>query len=82
MNGGWQESALCAQIGPDLWFPDRGGSVRLAKTYCRRCPVLGECLDWALAGGSSWNGIDSGVWGGTTANERRDIRRRMRKAAA
>lgn len=33
---------------------------------CRTCPVLGACLAWALQAGDL-----HGVWGGTTARERR-----------
>jgi hypothetical protein len=33
---------------------------------CRTCPVLGSCLAWALQSGDL-----HGVWGGTTARERR-----------
>ncbi|MFC4950728.1 WhiB family transcriptional regulator [Pseudonocardia sp. GCM10023141] len=42
-----------------------------AKAVCARCPVTAECLGWALASGQ-----DSGVWGGLTDAERRDLRAR------
>lgn len=69
--------ALCARPGqdPDFWFPangDRAGAER-AKAACARCPARSRCLDWALTAGER-----SGIWGGTTPNERHALR----KAAA
>lgn len=66
--------ALCARPGqdPDFWFPangDRAGAER-AKAACFGCPVRSRCLDWALAAGER-----SGVWGGTTPNERHQLRK-------
>lgn len=57
--------ALCAEVDPDLWFPDRGGRSLDAKRVCRRCPVAGPCLDYAL------EYPVHGIWGGTTVEERR-----------
>ena len=48
-----------------------------AKAVCRRCPVAGECLAWALEIGQ-----DSGVWGGTTEVERRNMKRRSARRRA
>ena len=42
-----------------------------AKNICRSCPVRNQCLDWALESGQ-----DAGVWGGMTAIERRELKRR------
>lgn len=65
----WQDDALCAQIGGDeTWFPDKGGSPRAAKRMCARCDVRPECLETALA-----NREEYGVYGGTTAAERKRI---------
>ncbi|WP_256107184.1 WhiB family transcriptional regulator, partial [Streptomyces sp. ODS05-4] len=33
----WQESALCAQTGPELFFPAPGSSTRDAKRLCNAC---------------------------------------------
>jgi WhiB family redox-sensing transcriptional regulator len=78
----WTELALCAQSDPDAWFPERGQNVNLAKLICRRCPVRAECLDYALSGADTWQGIATGIWGGTTPRERQTLRRAGRKAAA
>jgi WhiB family redox-sensing transcriptional regulator len=81
--GRWAERALCAQADPDAWFPDKGyrEPTQLAKRICARCPVRAQCLDYALSGADTWGGIATGIWGGTTPQER-DQLRHQRKAAA
>lgn len=64
----WAEQALCAQTDPELFFPEKGGSVREAKEICARCFVAAECLDYALTTGERF-----GVWGGFSERERRKL---------
>jgi WhiB family redox-sensing transcriptional regulator len=71
----WRDSARCLDEDPDLFFPIGSSGPALAqadraKGVCRQCSVLHDCLDWALS-----NYQDSGVWGGTTEEERRVMRR-------
>jgi WhiB family redox-sensing transcriptional regulator len=73
----WRARALCAQADPEAWFPEKGGSVRQATAICRRCPVQAECLDYALAHVERF-----GVWGGLTWEQRRELLRGGRRAAA
>ncbi|MGL5441656.1 MAG: WhiB family transcriptional regulator [[Mycobacterium] stephanolepidis] len=68
----WRATGVCAQVGGDTWFPDRGGSTSDAKRVCRGCPVKGECLEWALV-----NDERFGVWGGLSERERRALRRKQ-----
>jgi WhiB family transcriptional regulator, redox-sensing transcriptional regulator len=73
----WVESALCAQVGPDVFHPDKGESNSTAKRICNGdpkrgiapCPVLEPCRDWALETEQTW-----GVYGGLSARERRKLR--------
>jgi WhiB family redox-sensing transcriptional regulator len=46
--------------------------VEEAREVCRGCPVKDPCLQWALE-----SGVDHGVWGGLTEDERRSFRRRQ-----
>lgn len=78
----WRQSAACLSQDPELFFPvgTSGPAVRQveeAKGVCRRCPVVSECLTWALE-----VGVDHGVWGGQTEEERRALKRRARTRAS
>ncbi|WP_166503527.1 WhiB family transcriptional regulator [Modestobacter italicus] len=68
----WQDRALCAQIDPEVFFPARGESTRTAKDVCAACPVMGRCLDQALADDERY-----GVWGGLSERERRALQRHL-----
>lgn len=63
-------SALCAQTDPDEWFQEKGGSTRTAKAVCADCPLIAECLEYAIA-----NDERFGVWGGMSERERRHLKR-------
>jgi WhiB family transcriptional regulator, redox-sensing transcriptional regulator len=84
MDASWADYGACREPGtdPDLFFPvsDSGpaaGQIAAAKAICSRCPVAAECRDWALAAGEP-----AGIWGGTTPEERRLLRRSRRGRAA
>lgn len=76
---GWRQEALCAQVGGDLWFPDKGGSPRVAKSLCVKCPVRQPCLDDALTRSNDTDNY--GIEGGTSPKERRKLRAQNREAA-
>lgn len=68
---GWRQRAACQEHDPELWFPvgddlEARQRTAAAKAVCRECPVIVECLDWAMA---SWQ--TAGIWGGLSRNERR-----------
>jgi WhiB family redox-sensing transcriptional regulator len=73
----WQDRALCAEVDPELWFPEKGGSTREAKRVCRSCEVRAECLEYALS-----SSIRHGVYGGKSDRERQHLERKGRRAAA
>lgn len=73
----WEESALCAQVDPELFFPERGQPTWPAKKVCRGCDVRAECLQAALTRGEEF-----GIWGGTSARERAKLLRRVDRKAA
>jgi WhiB family redox-sensing transcriptional regulator len=81
----WRLRASCRSTDPDLFFPVGTTGMALdqidhAKQVCTMCPVQGPCLEFALS-----TNQDSGVWGGTSEDERRVLRRqwlRQRRAAA
>lgn len=65
----WRAEALCAQVDPELFFPEQGFPSYHARAVCARCPVAAECLDWAISHHERY-----GIWGGTTARERIESR--------
>lgn len=69
----WLLFAACADEDPELFFPITHGGPAVAQTerakaVCAGCPVRDECLAWALEAG-----MDYGIFGGRTADERRAI---------
>lgn len=70
----WQEAAACRGKDPDLFFPDVGQTWSAeARAICASCEVRVECLEHALA-----KPEQRGMWGGYSAEERRDLIRRRR----
>lgn len=82
----WRKHAACRDTDPDLFFPvgTTGPAIEQienAKAVCRACEVQKPCLEYALV-----TNQDSGIWGGTSEEERRALRRqraaRLRRASA
>lgn len=65
----WKLLGDCAQVDPDLWFPESSQPSAPAKAICLGCEVRVQCLEYALAHG------ERGIWGGTNEGQRRAIRR-------
>jgi WhiB family redox-sensing transcriptional regulator len=71
----WRDRASCRDTSPELFFPIGTTGLALdqidaAKQVCEECPVAGQCLEFALA-----TNQEAGVWGGTTEDERRRLRK-------
>lgn len=66
----WRLEGTCRDIDPELWFPERSNSpeAKAAKATCKQCPVVDQCLKEAVE-----QGIEFGVWGGTTYADRRRL---------
>lgn len=60
---------LNCQEDPELMFSVDPRDEARAKRVCASCPVREACRSYALE-----TGQDYGVWGGTTADERRALR--------
>ena len=71
---------LMCQQAPDLYFVDdadeKSGNyakqLNAVKKGCNACPIQRQCAGYAIAAGEEW-----GIWGGTSPNERRAIRKRL-----
>lgn len=71
----WRNRAVCRDTDPELFFPvGTTGQALLqiakAKGVCCQCPVKDECLDFAME-----TNQDTGIWGGFSEDERRQMRR-------
>ena len=71
----WRDVALCRDTDPDLFFPvgTTGPAIEQiaqARAVCATCEVQAPCLEFALV-----TNQDSGVWGGTSEEERRQLRK-------
>ncbi len=64
-------NAACAEVAPELWFPEKGGKVKFAEDLCKRCEIQLPCLQWSLDNKEQW-----GTWGGVSENQRKQILRR------
>jgi WhiB family redox-sensing transcriptional regulator len=71
----WMTEAACRGEDSQMFFIERGDDQRPAKEICLRCPVVAECLDYAMRQET----LLPGIWGGTSERERRKLRRMMRK---
>lgn len=70
----WRDLAVCAQVDPELFFPEKGGNVKPAKLLCGMCEVRDECLQAALD-----NNEQFGIFGGLSPKERAPLMRERRE---
>ena len=71
----WRANSACRDTDPDLFFPvgttgPALDQIASAKAVCDTCDAKAPCLEFALT-----TNQDSGVWGGTSEEERRKLRR-------
>lgn len=73
----WRPKGNCASLKPaqtdKLFFPESGRSINKAKAFCKNCPVVTLCLEYAL------DNELSGIWAGTSGEERRQMLRFKRQ---
>jgi WhiB family transcriptional regulator, redox-sensing transcriptional regulator len=70
----WRERAACSGYRHTLFFPvgdTDAGTVDRALEICMGCAVIDDCLEYALETNQR-----AGIWGGTTEDERRSLRRK------
>ncbi len=86
LDDGWRDEAACADVEPEVFFPvgvtgPAVGQIAAAKAVCAGCTVQTLCLEFAITTNQEY-----GVWGGTSEEERRVLRRawraRQRRAAS
>ena len=71
----WREAAACLGISDvDFFAVDDDHEVGRAKAMCAGCPVIDECLVFAIE-----TRQPAGIWGGALPAERDALRRRWRQ---
>ena len=78
----WRDNGNCRDSDPNLFFPlGRGRAamqqMEVAKAVCADCPSRQPCLAFALD-----TRQELGIWGGTSPEDRRHLRRAPRKLVA
>jgi WhiB family redox-sensing transcriptional regulator len=76
IDDAWQLHGLCRGSHSHLFFPpstferkdERERRELRARAICRVCPVMSECLEYAMRIREPY-----GIWGGFTENERKDL---------
>jgi len=71
----WRTKAACRNEDAELFFPERTSpyAYALPRSICSRCTVRTECLESALK--QPQTNDSTGMFGGFTPDERRQIRR-------
>jgi WhiB family redox-sensing transcriptional regulator len=72
----WMAEGACREHPPNVFFPQDGVGVEVARRICATCPVRELCLEYAVS-----NRIEHGVWGGTSERGRRRLARSRQLAA-
>lgn len=74
----WRSKAACAGYPNRMFFPSSEASasqIERAVAVCHVCPVTEECLEYAFETNQR-----AGIWGGTTEDERKSLRRKWMTA--
>ncbi|MDQ3350745.1 MAG: WhiB family transcriptional regulator [Actinomycetota bacterium] len=70
----WHQHAACRGGDTATFFPVHSETAGTARAICSTCPVIDECLTWAL-------GFEAhGVAGGLSARQRRQLRAERKRA--
>lgn len=72
----WMELGNChgkPEATAELFDPSDIGQIEAKNKWCSNCPVKQQCLDYAMKYGEL-----NGVWGNTTEDERKELRRKLR----
>lgn len=82
MDSSWMVNALCKGRDTNDFYIEmtvKGAAeqLRKIKSVCRMCPVIAECLSYAIETNEQF-----GVWGGFSTKERNKIAKKYGKVSA
>jgi hypothetical protein len=62
------QGGACMGADSELFFSENIAEIKQAREICVSCPLRAKCLDYATFA------EEYGIWGGTTAGERKVLR--------
>ena len=62
------QGGACMGADSELFFSENIAEIKQAREICESCPLRAKCLDYATFA------EEYGIWGGTTAGERKVLR--------
>ena len=68
----WMEDAACAGLDAESFFPEKDDVALTAKAVCAGCPVIDQCLEYAV------DNMLVGIWGGMGERQRTEYRKGSR----
>jgi hypothetical protein len=71
--GEWAKDAACTGL-TDMFHSDYNGDQEAALAICQTCRVRDACLDFAMR-----TRQPQGVWGGTTPDDRKKLRKQVKR---
>ena len=74
----WQDKAACLNADSAIFLSGVTSRVMQAKAICETCPVIEECLAFAIAN----EDFEPHVYGGMTGAERRSLARDLEREMA
>lgn len=85
MTAEWHHRAACREAEAGMFFPrlEAADDYTRAREYCAYCPVRDACLEEAMTVERGLaRSARFGMWGGLSPEERHNLRRVRRRAAA
>lgn len=74
---GWRDDARCRDVDPDRFY---GRDTRRMKRFCLSCPVIEDCLAFAMKNEFDTIGGRFGLYGGMLPHERESFGRALETA--
>src|SRR5260370_42469436 len=65
----WQDKARCKDMDPNIFFDNAEDKIRQAIEVCLSCPVMAECLAYAIRSEREYP-YRYGIFGGLRPEER------------
>ena len=72
LGNDWWKSANCKESDRRTMYSNTAERIEKSREICRKCPVIQDCLNYALA----MNEVNYGMYGVKTPAERKEMLKR------